>query len=109
MQAATNGFEFAKSPEFARAAAEAGQSYVYRQIDGIGNAANAHRRVGNLFDVKQRAIENLHTAGVEIILVTTIVNGIATEQVGADRAVRSGQSEEDRLRRLPAGLLHRAR
>lgn len=82
MQAATNGIEFAKSPEFARAAAEAGLRYVYLQFDGIGNAANAHRRVGNLFDVKLRAIENLHNAGVEIILVTTIVNGINNEQVG---------------------------
>ena len=73
---------FAKSPEFARAAAEAGLRYVYLQFDGIGNAANAQRRVGNRFDVKLRAIENLHNAGVEIFLVTTIVNGIDNEQVG---------------------------
>src|SRR5436853_1895871 len=52
VQAATNGIEFAKSPEFAKAAAEAGLRYAYLQFDGIGNAANAHRRVGNLFDVK---------------------------------------------------------
>ena len=60
VQAATNGIEFAKSPEFAKAAAEAGLRYAYLQFDGIGNAANSHRRVGNLFDVKLRAIENLH-------------------------------------------------
>ncbi|HXH07057.1 MAG TPA: radical SAM protein [Vicinamibacterales bacterium] len=82
VQAATNGIEFAKSPEFARAAAEAGLRYAYLQFDGIGNAANSHRMVGNLFDVKLRAIENLHSAGVEIVPVTTIVNGINNEQVG---------------------------
>ncbi|HSL21399.1 MAG TPA: radical SAM protein [Vicinamibacterales bacterium] len=82
VQAATNGIEFAKSPEFCRAAAEAGLRYVYLQFDGIGNAANAHRLVGNLFDVKLRAIENLWTAGVDIVPVTTIVNGINNEQVG---------------------------
>lgn len=82
VQAATNGIEFAKSPEFAKAAAEAGLRYVYLQFDGIGNAANSHRMVGNLFDVKLRAIENLHDAGVEIVLVITIVNGINNEQVG---------------------------
>ena len=60
VQAATNGIEFAKSPEFAKAAAEAGLRYAYLQFDGIGNAANSHRLVGNLFDVKLRAIENLH-------------------------------------------------
>ena len=38
VQAATNGIEFAKSPEFAKAAAEAGLRYAYLQFDGIGNA-----------------------------------------------------------------------
>ncbi len=82
VQAATNGIEFAKSAEFARQAAEAGLRYAYLQFDGIGNAANEHRKVGNLFDVKLRAIENLHSAGVEIVPVTTIINGINNEQVG---------------------------
>jgi len=82
VQAATNGIEFAKSPEFARAAAEAGLRYAYLQFDGIGNAANSHRLVGNLFDVKLRAIENLWSAGVDIVPVVTIVNGVNNEQVG---------------------------
>jgi 7,8-dihydro-6-hydroxymethylpterin dimethyltransferase len=82
VQAATNGIEFAKSLEFAQQAAEAGLRYAYLQFDGIGNAANAHRKVGNLFDVKLKAIDNLHAAGVEIIPVVTIVNGINNEQVG---------------------------
>jgi uncharacterized radical SAM superfamily Fe-S cluster-containing enzyme len=56
--------------------------YAYLQFDGIGNAANAHRMVGNLFDVKLKAIENLHKAGCEIVPVVTIVNGINNEQVG---------------------------
>jgi uncharacterized radical SAM superfamily Fe-S cluster-containing enzyme len=82
VQAATNGIEFARSVDFARQAAEAGLRYAYLQFDGIGNAANSHRKVGNLFDVKLRAIENLHSSGVEIVPVTTIVNGINNEQVG---------------------------
>ena len=82
VQAATNGIEFAKSFEFAQQAAEAGLRYAYLQFDGIGNAANAHRKVGNLFDVKLKAIDNLHKAGVEIVPVITIVNGINNEQVG---------------------------
>src|SRR5437667_3662523 len=82
VQAATNGIEFAKSPEFCRQAAEAGLRYAYLQFDGIGNAANSHRQVGNLFDVKLRAIHNLHDAGVDIVPVTTIINSINNEQVG---------------------------
>jgi uncharacterized radical SAM superfamily Fe-S cluster-containing enzyme len=82
VQAASNGIEFAKSKELCRAAAEAGLRYVYLQFDGIGNAANSHRKVGNLFDVKLQAINNLHEAGVDIVPVTTIINGINNEQVG---------------------------
>src|SRR5204862_424512 len=83
VQAATNGIEFAKSPEFAKAAAEAGLRYAYLQFDGIGNAANAHRRVGNLFDVKLRAIENLYSAGVDIVPVTAFLKA---EQLAKDVA-----------------------
>ena len=65
-----------------RQAADAGLRYAYLQFDGIGNAANSHRLVGNLFDVKLQAIENLHKAGVDIVPVITILNGINNEQVG---------------------------
>jgi uncharacterized radical SAM superfamily Fe-S cluster-containing enzyme len=83
VQAATNGIEFAKSPEFCKKAAEAGLRYAYLQFDGVGNEANSHRAVGNLFDVKLRAIENLWSNGVDIVPVITIINGINNEQVGA--------------------------
>jgi 7,8-dihydro-6-hydroxymethylpterin dimethyltransferase len=83
VQAATNGIEFAKSKEFSRKAFEAGMRYAYLQFDGIGNDANSHRQVGNLFDVKLRAIENMHEAGIEIVLVVTIVNSVNNDQVGA--------------------------
>jgi uncharacterized radical SAM superfamily Fe-S cluster-containing enzyme len=82
VQAATNGIEFAKDKDFCRRAFEAGLRYAYLQFDGIGNDANNHRQVGNLFDVKLRAIENMHEAGIEIILVITIVNNVNNDQVG---------------------------
>ena len=83
VQAATNGIAFAKDREFAKRAAEAGLRYAYLQFDGIGNEPNSHRAIGNLFDVKLQAIQNLHDAGVEIVPVITIINGINNEQVGA--------------------------
>jgi 7,8-dihydro-6-hydroxymethylpterin dimethyltransferase len=95
VQAATNGIEFAKRPAFAAQAAEAGLRYAYLQFDGIGNAANSHRNVGNLFDLKLRAIENLHSNGVEIVLVTTVVNGINNEQVG--RVVQFALDNPDKI------------
>ena len=82
VQVATNGIEFAKHRELAQTAAEAGLRYAYLQFDGIGNGPNSHRGVGNLFDVKLQAIENLFNAGVGIVPVITIVNGVNNEQVG---------------------------
>jgi tetraether lipid synthase len=82
VQAATNGIEFAKSKEFSKKAFDAGMRYAYLQFDGIGNDANSHRQIGNLFDVKLRAIENMHEAGIEIVLVVTIVNNVNNDQVG---------------------------
>jgi len=82
IQAATNGIEFAKHRELAQQAAAAGLRYAYLQFDGIGNGPNSHRGVGNLFDVKLQAIESLFNAGVGIVPVITIVNGVNNEQVG---------------------------
>jgi 7,8-dihydro-6-hydroxymethylpterin dimethyltransferase len=82
VQTATNGIKFAQDREFCRQAKEAGLRLAYLQFDGVTNEANSHRKVGNLFDVKQRAIENLHEAGIDVVLVVTVVNEINDDQVG---------------------------
>ena len=108
VQAATNGIEFAKSPD-SRRRREAGLRYAYLQFDGIGNAANSHRLVGNLFDVKLRAIENLWTAGVDIV---PVIDDRQRRQQRAGRPhhpVRARQPEEDQLPVVPAGVVHRPR
>jgi len=81
-QAATNGIRFAQDPEFAQQAREAGLRIAYLQFDGVTEEANAHRKVGNLFEVKLRAIEHLHAAGIDVCLVVTIVNTVNNDQVG---------------------------
>jgi uncharacterized radical SAM superfamily Fe-S cluster-containing enzyme len=82
VQCATNGIRFAQEPEFAFAAKKAGLRIAYLQFDGVSNDAHAHRKVGNLFDVKVRAIENLHAAGIDVVLVVTVVNGVNDHEVG---------------------------
>jgi uncharacterized radical SAM superfamily Fe-S cluster-containing enzyme len=82
VQAATNGIRFAQEPAFAQQARDAGLRIAYLQFDGVSEEANAHRKVGNLFEVKLRAIEELHAAGIDVCLVVTIVNGINNDQVG---------------------------
>jgi uncharacterized radical SAM superfamily Fe-S cluster-containing enzyme len=51
--------------------------------------------VGNLFDVKQRAIENLHAAGIDVVLVVTVVRGVNDDQVG--RVVRFAIDNADKV------------
>ncbi|HEX8853122.1 MAG TPA: radical SAM protein, partial [Pyrinomonadaceae bacterium] len=80
--AATNGIRYAEDIEFCRQAKAAGQHGVYLQFDGVSEEKNKHRGVGNLFDVKLRAIENLASVGIKVTLVTTIVNTINNDAIG---------------------------
>jgi len=82
VQAATNGIRFTLEPDFAKKAREAGLRVAYLQFDGVGNKNHMHRKISNLFDVKLRAIQNLYDAGIDVVLVVTIVNTINNHQVG---------------------------
>jgi len=82
VQCATNGIRFAQDRDFCRAAKDAGLRLAYLQFDGVTNESNSHRKVGNLFDVKKAAIENLHAEGIDVVLVVTIVGGVNDDQVG---------------------------
>jgi uncharacterized radical SAM superfamily Fe-S cluster-containing enzyme len=82
VQCATNGVAFAQDPELAHAAKRAGLRIAYLQFDGVGEESNAHRKVKNLFEVKERAIDNLSAAGIDVVLVVTVVRGVNDDQVG---------------------------
>jgi uncharacterized radical SAM superfamily Fe-S cluster-containing enzyme len=82
VQCATNGLKFAMEPEFCEEAKAAGLRLAYLQFDGMTNEVNGHRKVGNLLDVKLQAIDNLHRAGIDVVLVVTIVNGVNDHQIG---------------------------
>jgi uncharacterized radical SAM superfamily Fe-S cluster-containing enzyme len=81
--AATNGIRYAEDIEFCKAAKAAGQHGVYLQFDGTNEEDNQHRGVGNLFDVKLKAIENLASVGIKVTLVTTIVNTWNNQGIGS--------------------------
>ena len=91
VMAATNGIRFAQSEEFTRQAHDAGLHGTYLQFDGTSEEKNRHRGVGNLFDVKLQAIENMAKVGMKTTLVTTIVNGVNNDGIGSivDFAIRN--------------------
>jgi uncharacterized radical SAM superfamily Fe-S cluster-containing enzyme len=80
VQAASNGIRFAE-PGFAKAAAEAGLHNVYLQFDGVDDAVHEATRGRPLLEVKLRALEQIHAAGMKVCLVPTIVKGVNDDQV----------------------------
>lgn len=80
---ATNGIRFAQSKEFVQEARAAGLHGVYLQFDGVSEDKNRHRGVGNLFEVKVKALENISAAGMQTTLQSTVINGINSDSVGS--------------------------
>ncbi len=81
VQCATNGIAFAQDPSLAERAKKAGLRLAYLQFDGLSERDDT-RGVSNLFSVKQRAIENLHRAGIDVVLVVTVIRGHNHHEVG---------------------------
>jgi uncharacterized radical SAM superfamily Fe-S cluster-containing enzyme len=78
----TNGIRFGQDEDFAERAHAAGLHQVYLQFDGMSNEQHLHRGAGNLFDVKQRALERIAAAGMKTNLQVTVMNGINNRVVG---------------------------
>ncbi|UCH83295.1 MAG: radical SAM protein [Candidatus Latescibacterota bacterium] len=80
IQIASNGLTLA-DPDFTMACAEAGLHSVYLQFDGVDDRVYEETRGRKLFDIKCKALENIHRAGMKAVLVPTIVDGINNDQV----------------------------
>ncbi|NLX60205.1 MAG: radical SAM protein [Phycisphaerae bacterium] len=82
IQIATNGLRFAQEEDFARRCEDAGLHDLYLQFDGTNDEAYLHTRNRRLWDLKQKAIENVSKTDMKIVLVPTIVKGVNDDQVG---------------------------
>jgi hypothetical protein len=82
IQIATNGLRIAQEPDFARQCAEAGLHDLYLQFDGVTDDIYEKTRGRKLWDLKQRAIEQVEQTDMKIVFVPTIVRGINDHQVG---------------------------
>ncbi len=80
VQIASNGIKLA-DPDFAMQCARAGLHTIYLQFDGVEDSIYELTRGRKLFDLKKRAIENIHGAGMKTCLVPTIVKGVNDDQV----------------------------
>lgn len=81
IQAATNGLKFTDLA-FAMKCKEAGLHTLYLQFDGL-REENYHKTRGkSLLQEKLKCMENVREAGLRIVFVPTIVNGVNDDQVG---------------------------
>jgi len=110
VQAATNGIEFRQEQGILQKSLRSRHALTPTcNSTVIGNDANGHRQIGNLFDVKLRAIENMHEAGIEIVFVVTIVNNVNNDQVGTVVKFAMENPKKISFVSFPAGFFHRPR
>ena len=83
IQVNTNGLRLASDPGYAAELAKAGCDLVYLQFDGVDDGPYRALRGRGLFDVKRRAIENCRAAGLGVLLVVTVCEGVNTQQLGS--------------------------
>jgi uncharacterized radical SAM superfamily Fe-S cluster-containing enzyme len=76
LQMATNGIKIAQDPGYARQLRDAGLNVVYLHFDGVTQKTNP------LLKINEKAIENLKTAGLGVVLVPTIIRGKNDNEVG---------------------------
>ena len=78
----TNGVRLAADLGFCRELARRG-AYVNLQLDALSNPELRRLRgAGDQEGVKQRALENLRTAGVRTTLVSTLAKGVNDQRIG---------------------------
>ena len=79
----TNGLRLADDVGYARTLKDAGLNCVFLQFDGVSDDVYISLRGRALFAEKKRAIENCRAAGLGVVLVPVVAEGINLEQVGA--------------------------
>jgi uncharacterized radical SAM superfamily Fe-S cluster-containing enzyme len=83
IQIATNGLKLAASLELCQSLERSGLNTVYLQFDGVTPEPYRAVRGRDLLPLKQKAIENLRSAGqTSVVLVPTLARGVNDLQVG---------------------------
>ncbi len=82
VQIATNGLRLARKEDLAKELKDAGLNTVYMAFDGVTPEPYISSRGKDLLPYKLKAIENCRKAGLAMVLVPTLVNGVNDDQVG---------------------------
>lgn len=82
VQLNTNGIRLGEDAEYVQHLAEAGLSFVFMQFDGTDDKIYRALRGRDLFEIKQKAIENCARYNLGVTLVPTIVPQVNTQDIG---------------------------
>lgn len=82
IQVNTNGLKLAEDTAYARVLREAGADLVYLQFDGTRDDIYRKVRGRKLFCVKEKAVENCAKAGLGVLLVPTVIQGVNLDDIG---------------------------
>jgi len=82
VQLNTNGIRLGDDPEYVKALADAGLSFVFMQFDGTDDSINVKLRNRPLLEAKKRAIKNCAAFNLGVTLVPTLVRGVNTNNIG---------------------------
>lgn len=89
----TNGLRIAEDIDFVKELSQfKGGFEVYLQFDGFDESTHKYFRGKPLFEIKQKAIENLDNYNIPVTLVSTIEQGINDHELG--RIVNLGFSKK---------------
>lgn len=78
----SNGVRIAKDRDYLRGLADAGAGTIYLQFDGVSDDVYRFTRGVELFDLKERAVQNCAEFHLGVVLVPTLVPGVNDRQVG---------------------------
>jgi uncharacterized radical SAM superfamily Fe-S cluster-containing enzyme len=77
----TNGLRLAQDPEFVGQLADC-EPLVYLQFDGLKASTHEALRGRDLRAIKEQALDHLAEAGLYVLLVPTIVQGVNEDEIG---------------------------
>jgi uncharacterized radical SAM superfamily Fe-S cluster-containing enzyme len=95
---ATNGIHIAESPERAAQLKQNGLNIVYLQFDSFRDEFYQKVRGRKMLQAKFRAIEVCRKLDMEVILVTTLMNGFNDQEVG--KIIKFAAANSDIIRGL---------
>ncbi len=82
IQINTNGIRIAQSKEYLQKLKDAGADLIYLQFDGTNDDIYQKIRGRDMWEIKQKAIQNCEETGIGVMLVPVVVKNVNNNDIG---------------------------